>query len=96
MRFGFNDYCDQVQRLIDACIAESVDLVECMDEDSPENEVENRTRAQYRNMIGDTAVDCFKRALDPEDYDTVTLPNTLILAIFDRVKVGVAFRAHVL
>jgi hypothetical protein len=96
MRFGFSDYCDQVQRLIDVSINEAVDLVECMDEDSPEAEVENRTRAQYRKMIGDTAVDCFKRALDPEDYDTVTLPNTLILAIIDRVKVGVAFRAHVL
>ena len=96
MNFGFSDYCDQVQRLIDVSINEAVDLVECMDEDIPENEVENRTRAQYRKMIGDTAVECFKRALDPEDYETVTIPNTLILAIFDRVKVGVALRAYVL
>ena len=96
MNFGFSDYCDQVQRLIDVSINEAVDLVECMDEDIPENEVENRTRAQYRKMIGDTAVECFKRALDPEDYDTVTIPDTLILAIFDRVKVGVALRAYVL
>jgi len=96
MNFGFSDYCDQVQRLIDVSINEAVDLVECMDEDIPENEVENRTRAQYRKMIGDTAVECFKRALDPEDYETVTIPNTLILAIFDRVKVGVSFRAYVL
>jgi len=96
MRFGFSDYSDQVQRLIDVSINEAVDLVECMDEDSPEAEVENRTRTQYRKMISDTAVDCFKRALDPEYYDTVTIPDTLILAIIDRVKVMVAFRAHVL
>lgn len=96
MNFGFSDYCDQVQRLIDVSIEEALDLVECMDEDSPENEVENRTRAQYRKMIGDTAVDCFKRALDPEDYETVTIPNTLILAIFARVREAVSFRAHVL
>ena len=93
---NYDHYSDQVQALIDASIAESVDLVECMDEDSPEDEVDNRTRAQARKMIGDTAVDCFKRALDPEDYDLVHLPDVLVMAIFARVTETVSFRARVL
>ena len=93
---NYDDYSDQVQALIDVSIAESVDLVECMDEDSPEDEVDNRTRAQARKMIGDTAVDCFKRALDPEDYDLVHLPDVLVMAIFARVTETVSFRARVL
>lgn len=96
MNLGYDHYSDQVQALIDASIAESVDLVECMDEDSPEDEVDNRTRAQARKMIGDTAVDCFKRALDPEDYDLVHLPDVLVMAIFARVTETVSFRARVL
>jgi hypothetical protein len=96
MNLGYDDYTDQVKALIDASIAESVDLVDCMDEDSPEDEVDNRTRAQARKMIGDTAVDCFKRALDPEDYDQVKLPDVLVMAIVARVIETVSFRARVL
>lgn len=93
---NYEDYNDEVRNLIDASVEEAVELVECMDEDSPEEEVENRTRAQARKMIGDTAVDCFKRALDPEDYDLVHLPDVLVMAIFARVTETVSFRARVL
>ena len=96
MKFAYDEYGDEVKRLIDVSINEAIDLVDCMDEDSPEVELENRTRAQYRNYIGDTAVDCFKRALDPEDYDMVRLPVSLIMAITSRVTETVTFRARVL
>ena len=93
---NYEDYNDEVRNLIDASVEEAVELVECMDEDSPEEEVEERTRAQYRVYIARTAVDCFKRALDPEDYDQVKLPDVLVMAIVARVTDSVAFRARVL
>lgn len=93
---NYEDYNDEVRNLIDASVEEAVELVECMDEDSPEEEVEERTRAQYRACIARTAVDCFKRALDPEDYDQVKLPDVLVMAIVARVTDSVAFRARVL
>lgn len=93
---NYEDYTDEVRNLIDASVEEAVELVECMDEDSPEKEVEERTRAQYRAYIARTAVDCFKRALDPEDYDQVKLPDALVMAINARVTDSVSFRARVL